>query len=193
MAVKRRSLSRTLRYYYHRVFPRHERSLPVAISVAIGVWIGVFPTIGVAILLTALVAQIARVPKAPGILASFIAIPPTLFFFFYPLGYFGVGLPLLDPPQLDFEFLAEIEKLNMANAGEIAGRLWRDAREHLIAFVVGMAIVATVTAAISFVVAYLVMEQKRRRREARRRMRRIEREAASQQDATSLPKSASSA
>jgi uncharacterized protein (DUF2062 family) len=174
MARRRRELSRTLRYFYHRVFPRRERSLPVALSVAIGVWIGVFPTIGVALLLTLVATQLARVPKGPGLLASFIAIPPTLFFFFYPLGYFGVGLPLVRPASLSFSFLGEVQRLTLMNAGEVTLRLWHDARDHLLAFVLGMAIVATITAALAFVVAYLVMERKRRAHEQRRRLRRAQ-------------------
>jgi uncharacterized protein (DUF2062 family) len=175
MAVKRRSFTRALRYYYHRLFPRHEGSVAVATSVFLGVFIGVLPTLGVALVLTAIAAQIARVPKGPGLLASFIAIPPTLFFFFYPLGYFGVGLPLLQPADVDFEFLGEVERLSMVNAGEIATRLWRDARGHLIAFLVGMVIVAATTGALAFAATFMIMERKRRAREARRRLRRAER------------------
>jgi uncharacterized protein (DUF2062 family) len=175
MARRRRSISRTLRYYYHRLFPRHEGSVAVATSVFLGVFIGVMPTLGIALILTAIACQLARVPKGPGLLASFIAVPPTLFFFFYPLGYFGVGIPLMHPPALHFEFLAEIERLSMVNVAEIAGRLWRDAREHLIAFLVGMTVVAFVTGVVAFIATFLVMERKRRRRETRRRLRRAER------------------
>ncbi len=168
MAPKRRSLSRTLRYAYHRVFPRHERSSAVALSVALGVFIGVLPTLGVALLLTALAAQLLRVPKGPGLLASFIAIPPTLFFFFYPLGYFGVGLPLLRPPALQFDFLDEFATLTLLNVGEVSTRLWTEAQGHVIAFLVGMFIVAGVTALIAYAVTYAIMEKKRRTRAARR-------------------------
>jgi uncharacterized protein (DUF2062 family) len=180
MAVKRRRLSRTLKYYYHRLFPRHERSIPVATSVFLGVFIGLLPTLGIALILTAIAAQIARVPKGPGLLSSFIAVPPTLFFFFYPLGYFGVGLPLMNPPAVDFDFLAEIQQLNMMNAGDIASRLWTDARGHLVAFLVGMVIVAGGTGALAFAATYGIMEHKRKKRLARRLQRRLEREAAAQ-------------
>lgn len=172
MPPKRRSLSRTLRYAYHRLFPRHERSSAVALSVALGVFIGVLPTLGVALVLTALAAQVLRVPKAPGLAASFIAIPPTLFLFFYPLGYFGVGLPLLRPPTLDFDFLAEFQKLTLMNFDEIASRLWGDARGHVIAFLVGMLIVAALSGLLAYGLTYAVMEKKHRARHARRLARR---------------------
>ena len=177
MAVKRRSLSRTLRYYYHRLFPRHERAAPVAVSVFLGVWIGLMPTRGVALILTAIAAQIARVPKGPGLLASFIAIPPTLFLFFYPVGY-GIGLWLVQPSGVDFDFLGQVQKLNLMNAGDVAAELWTVASGHVIAFVVGMVVVATGTGLLAFAGTYVIMERKRRLRLERRRQRRLEREAA---------------
>lgn len=169
-----RRLSHTLRYHSYRMLPRHEKSGAVAFSVALGIWIAVLPTLGIALALTALAAHIARVPKAPALVASFVATPPTLFFIFYPLAYFGVGLPLLRPPALAFDFLGEIKKLTLANAGEISARLWHDARGHVIAFGVGVVVVATLTAALGYGASYWVMERRRRvRLEARAARARI--------------------
>ena len=165
---KRRNFARTLRYYSYRLLPRHERSAKVATSVALGIWIAVLPTLGVALALTVLAAHIARVPKGPGLVSSFVATPPTLFLFFYPLAYFGVGLPLLRPRTLDFDFLGEVQKLTLSNAGEITARLWQDAQGHVIAFLVGVLVVATVSAALGFGASYVLMEQRRRARIAAR-------------------------
>jgi len=185
MAVKR-SWRRTARYFYHRLFPRHERSLPVAFSVFLGVFIGLLPTLGIALVLTAIAAQLFRVPKGPGLLASFIAVPPTLFLFFYPLGYFVVGLPLMHPPSVDFDFLHEVQRMNLMNVGEISGHLWRDARGHLAAFLVGMTVVAGVTGALAFAATYAMMEHKRRlRAERRRRAREARSEREHEHDAQS--------
>ncbi len=167
-AAKRRSLSRTLRFHSYRLLPRHESSAAVALSVAIGIWIAVLPTLGIALGLTVLAAHIARVPKGPGLVASFVATPPTLFFIFYPLAYFGVGLPLVRPPRLGFDFLGEIRKLSLSNASEVGSRLWHDARGHVIAFLVGVVVVATITAALGYAVSYAVMEHRRRVRLAAR-------------------------
>jgi uncharacterized protein (DUF2062 family) len=165
---KRRSLARTLRYLLHRLFPRHERSVDVAISVALGIWIGILPTLGVALFLTALAAHVARVPKGPALVASFVATPPTLFLFFYPLAYLGVGLPLMRPPPASFDVLAEIQRLTLINASTIVGHLWQEARGHVIAFLVGVCIVSAMTAGIGFALAYVIMERKlRARRNAR--------------------------
>lgn len=166
MAIKRRSLSRTLRYYLHRLFPRHERSVDVATSVALGIGIGILPTLGVALFLTALAAHLARVPKGPGLVASFVATPPTLFLFFYPLAYLGVGLPLVRPAPTSFDFLAEVQTLTLLNAGAVATHLWHDARDHVIAFLVGVCVVAAVTAGIGFALGYAIMERKLEARRA---------------------------
>ncbi len=165
---RRRNLARALRYYAYRLLPRHEPSGKVAASVALGIWIAILPTLGVALALTVLAAHIARVPKGPGLVSSFVATPPTLFLFFYPLAYFGVGVPLLRPRELDFDFLGEVQKLNLSNAGEIGARLWQDAREHVIAFLVGVLVVATVSAALGFGASYVLMERRRRARLAAR-------------------------
>jgi uncharacterized protein (DUF2062 family) len=171
MAAKRRTFSRSLRYALHRLFPRHESSRAVALSVALGIWIAVLPTLGVALLLTALAAHLTRVPKGPALVASFVATPPTLFFIFYPLAYFQIGLPLLKPPALSFDFLAEVKALTLVNAADAATRLWNDARGHVIAFLFGTLIVATISAALGYAVAYVTMERKLKRRQAARAAR----------------------
>jgi uncharacterized protein (DUF2062 family) len=172
MAARRRNLSRTLRFYLHRLFPRHEDSHSVATSVALGIWIAVLPTLGVALALTVLAAHLARVPKGPGLVASFVATPPTLFLFFYPLAYFKVGLPLVKPPPASFDFLHEVQKLSLANAGDLSTRLWRDAQGHVIAFLVGVFVVATVSAALGYALSFAIMQRKLARRHSARAARR---------------------
>jgi uncharacterized protein (DUF2062 family) len=168
MAAKRRTFSRTLRYALHRLFPRHETAHSVGMSVALGIWIAVLPTLGIALPLTALAAYAARVPKGPALLASFVATPPTLFFIFYPLAYFQVGLPLLAPPLLSFDFMAEIQKLTLVNAPDVAGRLWHDARGHVLAFLFGTLIVATITALLGYAISFVIMQRKLERRRVAR-------------------------
>jgi uncharacterized protein (DUF2062 family) len=171
MKAPRRRFSRTLRYAMHRLFPRHGSSFEVALSVALGVWIAILPTLGVALVLTILATYLCRVPKGPALVSSFIATPPTLFFGFYPLAYFGVGLPVLRPAALQFDFLGEIEKLTLSNAGDVGARLWGDARGHVIAFLLGLTLVATATAGAAFAGTYAIMERKRRQRLERRSQR----------------------
>lgn len=166
---------RALRYYYHRAFPRHQEPLPVALSVFVGVFIGVLPTLGIAVGLTLIATSILKLPKTPGVVASFIAIPPTVFLFFYPLGYFAVGVPLMKPKAIDFDFLEVVGSLTLANIGEVGGQLWSGASDHVLAFMVGMTIVSSITAVICFSLTIVIMKRRRaehlRKREERRAAR----------------------
>lgn len=158
-----RQESRTFRitkYYIHRIFPKHHDSFKVAVSVFIGVFIGILPTLGIALFLTVAVAAFFRVPKIPGLLASFIAIPPTLFLFFYPLGY-ALGLYLLKPPPANLKFLERISRLTLGNFSAEVQLLWTMARDHVLAFSLGIFLVALLFASLSFVTSYYAVEYRR--------------------------------
>lgn len=178
---------RALRYYYHRAFPRHQKPAPVAWSVFWGVFIGVLPTLGIAVGLTMLVTALFRLPKTPGVVASFIAIPPTLFFFFYPVGYFLVGVPIVQPAAIDYDFLDVFGSLTLGNLGEVGSMLWRTASGHVKAFLVGMTIVATITGALCFALTMVIMRRREARRLAARAARIAAREAAAVAAATPVP------
>jgi uncharacterized protein (DUF2062 family) len=84
------------------------------------------------------------------------------------MGYFGVGLPLVNPPAASFDFLARIESVNLLTVTELSAQLWHSARGHVIAFAVGMTVVSAGFAALAFAMTYAVMELKRKRRDQRR-------------------------
>ena len=155
-----KSVKRTLRYLGHKMFPRNSDPIPVAWSVALGIFIGVLPTIGIAIPLTLLACLLFRIPKAPGVASSFIAIPPTLFFFFYPTGY-GLGTLILQPVAIEFDFLERFKKITLSNLGSSVADLWSQATDHFIAFGIGITIVALISAAIGFFFSLKIVSQKR--------------------------------
>lgn len=144
----------------------------MAVVVFLGVFIGVLPTLGVALPLTALAATLLRVPKAPALVASFIATPPTLFLFFYPLGYL-VGLQAIDPPPIGIDLLPALREITFLNAGQHVAILWEDARWHILAFCFGMLIMATVTAVLSALVTLVVMGRRNQQRALARQARRV--------------------
>ncbi len=154
-------MKRMLKLYSIRAFPRNSPPREVAWAVFWGVWIGVMPTIGIAIPLTLLVCWLFKIPKAPGVAASFVAIPPTLFSFFYPLGYW-IGQVLLDPVAVDINLLDEVKSISYQNIGVKLSMLINQASPHLLAFLIGMLIVASITATIFWFVAYYVVQQKRK-------------------------------
>jgi uncharacterized protein (DUF2062 family) len=158
----RRSLRQQLRGLHAALFPPGQAPLAVSISVFLGVFIGVMPTIGVALPLTVLATALFRVPKGPGLVASFVATPPTLFLFFFPMGYL-LGGRLLTPPPSAVALLDEVHKATLFNAGEVCSRLWLEARPHLLAFAVGISIVSLLTAVACAAGTYWLVARRSRR------------------------------
>lgn len=159
--IKEPRYVRLIRVYLHRLLPHQHDSYRVALSVFFGVWIGVFPTIGVAIPLTLAVCWIFRTPKIPGIVSSFVANPLTQFGFFYPVGY-AVGRFMIHPSAIGFDFLRKLETLSFSNFKTLGMELLRDAGSHVVAFLVGMTIVSTVFALLFAVAAYFGAEYRKK-------------------------------
>lgn len=157
----RLTLRDRLRSFYRALFPEGQSAVMVAVSVFLGVFIGVFPTIGFALPLTAFATSLFRLPKGPGLLASFVATPPTLFMFFYPLGYL-LGKKLTAPPAVNVQLLVELRRLAPSNMRDILGGLWRDARPHVLAFILGMIIVSLMTAILVAAASYWVIVRRKR-------------------------------
>lgn len=154
--------SRVFRIYFNRMFPKRMDAYAVAGSVAIGVFIGVWPTLGVALILTVAICALLKLPKVPGVIASFVANPVTQFGFFYPAGYF-LGSAIIKPEKISFDFLQELEGLSFKNCSTIFSKLWNEAFWHLIAFLVGITLVALIFAIIFWVIAYFVVVYRKRK------------------------------
>jgi uncharacterized protein (DUF2062 family) len=154
-------LSRAMSYYHHRMLPRKQQPHEVALAVALGVWIGVMPTIGVAILLTLPICHFMKLPKIPAVLGSMIANPLTQFTFFYPTGYF-LGKVIM-PPKTDFDFLQRFSELSWSNLGEIVLQFLGEAKDHFFAFLLGMVIVSTIFAILFYFGTYSMMDRKLKR------------------------------
>ena len=160
--LKQPKLQRLGRLYWHRMLPRRDEPHDVALSVAIGVFIGILPTFGVALVLTIAVLELLKLPKLPGCISSFIAVPPTIFPFFYPLGYW-VGRRIVYTAPLDLDLLATLKAMNFGNTLSTLKTLAAVAGDHLLAFVVGTAIVAACFAVLFYALAYWAMRVKRSR------------------------------
>lgn len=153
---------RLSRIYYNRMFPRRQDALRVAFSVAAGVFIGIWPTIGVAILLTLAFCAAFRLPKVPGVVASFVANPVTQFGFFYPAGYY-IGCSMIHPDKINFDFLSEMEGLSFKNCVTVVRNLLQNAPDHFLAFMIGITIVAAVFALAFFVAAYFIVSYRKKK------------------------------
>ncbi len=153
---------RISRVYFNRMFPKRMDAFLVSLSVFAGVFIGIWPTIGIAIILTVAVCALFRLPKVPGVVASFVANPLTQFGFFYPAGYF-VGKKILQPEQISFDFLKEIEGISFRNVVDVVSKLWNEASGHLLAFLLGITIVAFVFALAFGISAYFIVSYRKRK------------------------------
>lgn len=136
--------------------------MKVGFSVAIGVFIGIWPTIGVAIILTVALCAFFRLPKIPGTVASFVANPFTQFGFFYPAGYM-LGCDIVEPDRIGFDFLDKMEGLSFKNALSVVADLWTNASGHVVAFLLGITIVAAIFAFVFFWLGYGIVTYRQRR------------------------------
>lgn len=153
---------RILNYYWHKIFPKRQPTGKVRLSVFLGIFIGVMPTIGIAIILTIILCKALKLPITPGVMSSFVAIPPTQFLFFYPVSY-EIGLYVLEPAKIDFDFLAKLKEINFSNAIDLIGSLWHVASGHVMSFMLGITIVALVTAYIGYFIAHFIMTSRRKK------------------------------
>jgi uncharacterized protein (DUF2062 family) len=152
-------LRQRLRTAYVVLFPEGQGALPVTASVFLGVFIGVLPTIGFALPLTVLATSMCRVPKGPGLVASFIATPPTLFLVFFPGAYF-LGQHLLHPPDAGIALLDELHHVTLFTVSDVVSRLWLQAKPHLLAFGLGIFIVSLLTALLVSALTYWVVRRR---------------------------------
>lgn len=149
------------RVMFNRMFPKRLDALKVAFSVAIGVFIGIAPTLGVAVILTVAVCAALRLPKVPAVVASFVANPLTQFGFFYPVGYM-IGKSIVEPKKISFDFLEQLEKVSISNFREIISHLWANAADHLLSFMIGIMLLALVFALLFFGAAYFIVSYRKK-------------------------------
>lgn len=152
---------RLRRVYLHKLFPKRQPAQRVAFAIFLGIFIGVLPTIGFALALTFFACRVFRVPSVPGLVSSFVAIPPTLFFFFYPSGY-TLGRLIVQPPPINFDFLNHIAELRLFNVGDNVAWLWQNASGHLLSFLLGITIVALISGIIGYFFSLFIMHHRKK-------------------------------
>lgn len=153
---------RLTRVYLHRLLPHQHDSANVALSVFFGVFVGIMPTIGVALPLTVGLCWIFRTPKIPGIVSSFVANPFTQFGFFYPSGY-AIGRWVVQPEKIHFDFLAKLKTLSFGNFTDVLGQLMREAGSHVGAFMLGITVVSLFFGFVFAVAAYFGAEYRKKK------------------------------
>lgn len=153
--LKSPQISRLLRLYSLRAFPRNNPATTVAWAVFWGVWIGVMPTIGVAILLTLLFCWVFKLPKSPAIAASFVSNPFTVPLFY--VGGYWLGRQILNPPPVEFDLIKIFTESKFSEIFEKLGAVMAESPPHMYSFLLGMLIVASFVAALFWVIAYYMV------------------------------------
>lgn len=159
--MKEPKLPRLGKLIWHRALPRKDSPAPVAWSVAIGVFIGILPTFGFSLALTIVILSLLRLPKLPGSISSFIAIPPTIFPFFYPVGYL-IGRKVITTTPMDIGLIDILQNMRISQIFTTLYNLAQTAGDHLLAFCVGTAILGSAFALFFFIATYIAMKIKQK-------------------------------
>ena len=149
-----RRFGRLARLLYVRVVRINASPHRVASGVAVGVWLGVFPTFGLAAPVAYVLAWIFRFNKAGALAGSAIMNPVTSPFFWALSAMVGASFTGMDWREIYGQIRDE-------------SYVWALSRTTYMYFV-GNLVVATATAALSYGAAYAAVRARERRRRARR-------------------------
>ncbi len=155
-------IKRSIRYLMYRLFPRRQNPHRLSLAIALGVFIALLPSLGLALFITVFLCAVFRLPKIPACVASFVGTPPTLIFFFWPISY-KVGLFVLPKQTKNIDLVHKMASLNLNNFSDEMGLIWSQSQVHLWAFLLGTFIVSSVFAVLSYVGSrlYLARLQKK--------------------------------
>ena len=151
-----------MRYFMYRLFPRRQDPHRLSLAIALGVFVALLPSLGLALVFTVFLCAFFRLPKIPACVASFVGTPPTLIFFFWPISY-KVGLFILPKQTKNIDLVHKMASLNLNNFSQEMALIWSESQVHLWAFLVGTLIVSFVFAFLSYAASrlYLVRLQKK--------------------------------
>lgn len=152
---------RTFRYVYLRLVRMGGNPVRIALGFSLGVFLGVFPTFGIGIPLSLLLASVFRWNRVSAVLGSLVMNPLTTPFFWTLSGTVGAAIFRTDADRL----------LSSIQSGERLRSLTTGAWIYL----AGNTIVALVTAVIAYSLALRAVLLYRRKRVERRQRKLQER------------------
>jgi uncharacterized protein len=162
-----RRVRRALRYYYLRLVRIDDSPEKIARGVALGVFLGVFPTFGLGLILAVVLASRMHANKAAALLGSVIMNPFTAPLFWALSAAVGAAAF-----GVDREAILEVARDFESNWAHLFGWLG-------LAYVVGNVIVSVACTAVAFFLTRRVAEvvhDRRRERRHRRTLRRAEKQ-----------------
>ncbi len=149
---------RTFRYIYLRLIRVGGDPVHIALGFSLGVFLGVFPTFGIGIPLSLLLASVFRWNRVSAVLGSLVMNPITTPLFWTLSGTLGAAIFRVNANKI-MSGVQNGERLRSLTAG--AG-----------IYLVGNTIIALVSAAIAYFLALRVVTLYRKRRRERKRVAR---------------------
>ncbi|MFH1825233.1 MAG: DUF2062 domain-containing protein [Candidatus Firestonebacteria bacterium] len=144
---KKLNIKRIFRYIYLKLVRTNDTPPKVALGVAIGVFLGVFPTFGVGLILAYFFAWLLKVNKAAAVLGGLIMNPMTTPFFWGISALIGVTITGGSKEVI----LSEIS----------SGSIFKAAGHSFLVYIIGNLIVSIIFSIISY---YITLEILKRRR-----------------------------
>lgn len=162
------NLARTARYYYLKFIRLQGDPREIARGIALGVFIGITPTIPLHTVLILLLAVFCRASKLSGLLASYVVSNPFTFFFQY---YFSWRLGTwITPYELSWEKIHEIMAIISGHSSLKAtiAELSKLSGEAITLMVVGGCVLALPFSVASYFFSLHFFKKLRHRRHKRR-------------------------
>jgi len=150
---------RTFRYIYLRLVRMGGNPVRIALGFSLGVFLGVFPTFGIGIPLSLLLASAFRWNRVSAVLGSLVMNPLTTPFFWTLSGTVGAAIFRTDASRL-LEGIQNGERLRGLTVGAMI-------------YLAGNTIVALVTAVVAYFLAIRAVLLYRRKRMERRQKRKF--------------------
>jgi len=156
--------SRFFRYYYLRFIRLQGDPREIARGIALGIFIGITPTIPLHTVLILLLAIFFRASKLAGLLASCVVSNPLTFFFQYYLSW-RIGT-WLTPYELSWERIHEIMAIISGHIGfeKTLAELSKLGWESIAVMLVGGAVLALPIAVVGYFLSLYFYNTLRRRR-----------------------------
>ncbi|OGF48233.1 MAG: hypothetical protein A2231_04310 [Candidatus Firestonebacteria bacterium RIFOXYA2_FULL_40_8] len=145
LRCKKPEMKRIIRFIYLRIVRANDSPPRVAAGVAIGVFLGIFPTFGLGLVLAYILAVIFRINKAAAVAGSLIMNPLTTPFFWTLSAILG---GTLIGAERDF-ILEELK----------SGRIFKAIGPAFYAYMLGNIIISAVFAVVSYFVTLEIIKR----------------------------------
>jgi len=142
-------LKRLFRYIYLKLVRTNDTPPKVALGVAIGVFLGIFPTFGVGLILAYFLAWLLKANKASAILGGLIMNPITTPFFWSISALIGAAI-IGGKREI---ILNELK----------TGKIFKAIGHSFLAYIIGNLIISLIFAIISYYIVFKILEKRKKK------------------------------